>query len=319
MNEIKFGTQQGGFAAIERLADGRFVGKTASRATGAMYQVYTLDRQGQRKALVDQRPNYDPRLRPWYKTATETGKATLGEAYQRFSTPKPTIEVINASLSIYDQQKTVIGLASVDLALLEIDQFLHSLEIGRSGKAFILDRSERLIASSASQNRLNQRETGQQLKATDSPDPLIQSAARSLLAHFGNLARITTSQQLQFNLNGNLRFLQVTPMRDDKGLDWLVALVVPEADFMDRINANTQTTILLCIAAFGVTTGLGVWTARKITTPILRLSRAAQAIAGGDLDQTVRVKGATEINVLAQSFNQMAQQLTPIDTAQSPT
>ncbi len=133
--------------------------------------------------------------------------------------------------------------------------------------------------------------------------------ARSLLKHFGNWAEITPGQPLDFNLNGNRQFVQVTPLRDDKGLDWRIVLVVPEDDFTDRINANTQTVILLCMAAFAVATGLGIYTARGITTPIFRLSRAAQAIAQGNLDQTEMVKGAIEINVLAQSFNQMAQQL----------
>jgi PAS domain S-box-containing protein len=311
VNEIKFGTEQGGFMAIERLEDGSLVCKMASRETGATYQVYALDSLGQHTQQIDQRPNYDPRRRPWYKGAAELGKATLIDVYQRFSTPKPAIDAISASLPLYDVQNNFIGIASVDLALSGISEFLQGLRVGRSSKTFVVDRSGRLIGSSRVQKQSNSHSQSiPQTKATDSQDPLIRLVARSLLEHFGDWARMTTQQQVDFALNGDRQFVQVVPLRDDKGLDWRIVLVVPEADFMDRINASTQITVLLCLVAFVVAAGLGIYTARGITIPIFRLSRAAEAIAQGDLNQTVRVsKGANEITVLAQAFNQMAQQL----------
>jgi len=45
-------------------------------------------------------------------------------------------------------------------------------------------------------------------------------------------------------------------------LDWLIVVVVPEADFMTQINANNAATILLCGAALIVAIIVGVITAR---------------------------------------------------------
>jgi signal transduction histidine kinase/CheY-like chemotaxis protein len=86
-------------------------------------------------------------------------------------------------------------------------------------------------------------------------------------------------------------------------------VVIPEDDFMATINANTQTTILLCLGALGLSTILGVLTSRWIARPILRLQRASEAIATGQLDQQLEVKGINELESLAHSFNQMAGQL----------
>jgi len=88
-------------------------------------------------------------------------------------------------------------------------------------------------------------------------------------------------------------------------------VVVPESDFMAQINANTQTTILLCLGALTLATILGILTARWITNPILRLSEASRAIASGELDKKVEVEEVWvhEIRVLGHSFNQMAAQL----------
>jgi hypothetical protein len=80
-------------------------------------------------------------------------------------------------------------------------------------------------------------------------------------------------------LNARHQFVQVTPWQDEFGLDWLVIVVVPESDFMAQINANTRTTILLCFAALGVASVLGIYTSRWIARPILRLSQASKAIA----------------------------------------
>ena len=103
--------------------------------------------------------------------------------------------------------------------------------------------------------------------------------------------------------------MQVTPWKDKWGLDWLVVVVVPESDFMAQINANTRSTILLCLGALGVAIALGIYTSRWISQPILRLGQASEAIASGELDQQVEASPVNELGVLSNSFNRMAQQL----------
>lgn len=305
-NEIKFGTPQGEFVAVERLENDSFSGKISGKATQDINTVYALDRTGQPAKLITQLRKYDARTRPWYKAATKAGKATWGEVYKRPNTPKP---VLPFSLPIYDAEHTLLGVASVDFSLYGISKYLSGLKIGRSGETFIVDRDGLLIGSSTTQPIFNiQGQQVQRFKAVGSQDVLTRSAALTLLDLFGDFAHVTDTQQLSFKINGQRQFLQVAPLQDE-GLDWQIVVVVPETDFMGRINANTHTTILLCLIAFGVATGLGILTSRWITKPILQLSRASRAISEGDLNQTVRVQGITEINVLSQSFNQMAQQL----------
>jgi PAS domain S-box-containing protein len=314
-NEIKFGTARGEFVAVERLKDGSFSGKNSSKATQYINTVYALDRMGQPAKLITQLKHFNPRMHPWYRAAIQAGKPMWGKIYKRPSSLRP---VIPFSQPIYDAEHHLLGVAAVDFSLSGISKYLNGLKIGRSGETFIVDHDGLLIGSSTTQPIFTIH--GQQVKrfkAADSQDMLTQSTARLLLDRFGNFAHVPNTQQLDFEINGQRQFVQVAPLQD-QGLDWRIVVVVPEADFMDRINANTHTTILLCLTAFGVATGLGILTSRWITKPILHLSRASRAIASqlakgetteGDLDQTVHVQGVTEINVLAQSFNQMTQQL----------
>ena len=60
---------------------------------------------------------------------------------------------------------------------------------------------------------------------------------------------------------------------------------------------------------FRIATGLGIITSDLISKPIRRLSQASRAIASGKLSQVVEIKGVSELETLADSFNQMAEQL----------
>ena len=99
------------------------------------------------------------------------------------------------------------------------------------------------------------------------------------------------------------------PFTNPGGLDWVIVVVVPEQDFMGEINANNQTTILLCILALGVAIALGIFTSRWIVGLILKLRNASQEITAGNLEQTVNIAGVTELEDLSYVFNQMAGQL----------
>ena len=87
------------------------------------------------------------------------------------------------------------------------------------------------------------------LRASESRNPLTQATAKYLEAEFGNFNTIKTKQQLNFTLNHQRQFLQVLPFKDSRGVDWLIVVVVPESDFMEQIDLNTHTTVLLCLTA----------------------------------------------------------------------
>jgi signal transduction histidine kinase/ActR/RegA family two-component response regulator len=207
-------------------------------------------------------------------------------------------------------QFAVKGVLSVDFQLTGIADFLRNLEVSPSAKIFILERNGLVLASSSTEKPYEMvNGEAQRLNVLESKDPLIRSTADYLRKRFGNFNEIKNSQQFDFMLNGKRQFVRVTPWRDELGLDWLVAIAVPESDFMAQIDANTRTTILLCLLALAIATVLGIYTSRWISRPLLRLSKASQAIANGQLDQQVKVEGVSELRILARSFNQMAKQL----------
>lgn len=276
--------------------------------------VYATDSQGNRTKVVDV-GIYEPLKDEAYLRTVKAGKPIWNPVYN-WDGSYAAYLAISTTYPIYDTTNKLVGVIGVDLLLSNIGDFLRNLKVSPSGKTFILERDGLLIASSSSEQPFTMlKGEAQRLKAVNSRDPLIQATAKHLQQKLGNFKSIQDSQQLDFILSGQRQFVQVTPWKDKYGLDWLTVVAVPESDFMAQINANTRITVLLCLGALVVATLLGIFASRWITQPILRLSAASEAIASGNLDQKVEVKGIKELGVLAQSFNQMARQLQESFTA----
>nr|WP_306557564.1 ATP-binding protein [Nostoc sp. 'Peltigera malacea cyanobiont' DB3992] len=226
------------------------------------------------------------------------------------ATNLPTGPYISASASrpIYDSQNRLLGMIATDIHLLKLSDFLRSLNISQSGQVFLLERDGTLIASSGTEKPfvvVNQEI--RRLHAIDSSNPIIQNVAR----HFqtSGFRSITQDTDFKLEMEGKRHFVHVLPWRDKYGLDWLMVVSVPENAFMAQINANTRTTIVLCFAALVVASAMGVFTSHWIVRPILRLNWASEAMASGNLNQTVETSGIRELNTLSNSFNHMAGQL----------
>ncbi len=311
---IFFGSSLGGAAGAGRGIDGRTTvdhtdfDPARGLVSGTRYE-YRAGPGGERAEQLRADPGFDARQRPWFKAAVEAAGPVWSDVYPLFS--ERTL-AIAASRPVVDPRGELLGVLGVDLRLAGIDAFLRQLEIGRTGATFILERSGKMIASSTSETPLVAGASGrgpERLPAAASAEPLIGGTTWELLKRFGTLAEIDGDRQLVAEIDRERHFVQVAPLADGRSLDWLIVIVVPEADFMGPIAANRRRTIQLCVAAFVLATVLGLYTSRWIARPILRLSEASHAIADGRLDQTVKVEGVDELEDLAHSFNRMASQL----------
>ncbi|NEQ42288.1 MAG: HAMP domain-containing protein [Leptolyngbya sp. SIOISBB] len=309
---ISLGLQQtGGFVDAGRQSDGTLVIEMTEGFTAGDFLTYGTDADANLTELIDRSDEpYDPRLRPWYIQAVEQGKTVWSEPYSLF----PDMDLaITAATPIYAaNSQALLGVVATDLTLSEINDFLQTLEIGASGEAFVIERSGLLIGTSTDQLpfvQVTADEEPKRLSVVDIEVSLIQSTAQALLAEFGDFQNINQSQALITQFQRDRQYVRVLPFQDDLGLDWLIVVTVPESDFMAQINANTRNTILLCLAALCVSTLLGLLTSRWITGPIDRLTQASRAFKNGQLGQQLAGSSITELNILAQAFDQMQQQL----------
>jgi phosphoserine phosphatase RsbU/P len=269
---------------------------------------YDVDGDGNPKKMERSQPNYDVRNRPFYQVVVEKKQAAWSDVYINFG--YGTLQ-INASQPYYDAEGKLIGVLTCQMGLDQIRGFLQTLSVGNSGQVFIIEPNGDLIASSVKNQPLSvgEGENRTRLKTQENSNLLMRQSVVYLLERFQRLQDIQQTAQLNFKVNGQRQFLQVSPLTDKYGLNWLIVVVVPEADFMAQIYANTSNTILLCIAALIASVGVGFLTANRIAHRILQIAKASENLAGGALKQNVDSSRIFEVQILANSFNSMAGQL----------
>lgn len=218
--------------------------------------------------------------------------------------------LVSGAAPFYDKKGQVLGTIGIDLTLRGISDYLRDRPVSPSGQTFIMDRDGLMVGSSGNQPIYRPiKGHYERYKAIESPDLRIKSISQGIQQNFPNLNTIQTTEKINLTIDGRSEYIQIKPWKDEYGLDWLVIINIPESDFMAQINENNNTTILLCIAALCTTTVLGFVTTRWITQSILALSRAAQSISKGNLDQQVAPTRIKELESVGQSFSHMARQL----------
>ncbi|MEO0802752.1 MAG: ATP-binding protein [Cyanobacteria bacterium J06642_2] len=304
---IYMGSAGGGLISPGRRLDGTYaIEVTSEFGSPGTYIIYAADSKGDRGEQLDSFPDYDARVRPWFKVALERQGIAWGEPYTYFGQGGIALPAVRP---LFDDDGELLGVLAADLLLDAFSRFLTTIEIGQNGQVFVIERSGLLMATSTGEAVSVTTDEGSErrVKAIESDNSLTRSVSQFLLANTDDMEAISNPTAFRLNADNQQQFVQVTPWRDEYGLDWLIVIAVPETDFMAEVNANQRNTVLLTVFALVGATLMGVGLSRWITVPIVQLSHSAEAMTRGDLDQTVRVTGVGEVHVLAAAFNQMSQ------------
>ncbi|GEM_PF-2320937 len=306
---IGLATAQGEYVGAQMRDNGTVILEFLTNTQPGQLQTWETDNQGYPTTRSSTVLHYDPRQRPWYQTAIIDKGPVWSDIYVYVSGVGTSI---SANQPIMDAQSQLLAVATTDLTLRKVGNFLNSLQIGRTGQAFILERSGLLVATSTAEKpyrKLSDAVPAQRFAATTSNDLLTQLTARYLQQHFGQLTQIQQPTQLELVEASHRYFLQTVPYQDQWGLDWLIVVVLPAADVMAPIYANAWATLMLCLLAVVVAIGLSIAISRRIVQPLHQLNIAAQQLAIGYWEQTLPIARNDEIGHLARSFQQMVEQL----------
>lgn len=272
-------------------------------------EYFMLDANGQKGELVERLDKiYDPRLRPWYKKAKMAGKPVWSDIYIDFNTAVPTI---SGSSPTFDPQGKFSGVCSIDLFLpQEFSQFLRTLKIGKNGVAFVIDRQGLMVASSTTEALFVEKgDRKERLPALKYGNSMVRDTVQYLDKNKGD-----RSAFFEFQRNQQKQLVQVVPFNDGRGLDWLLVISIPAQDFTERIDSNNNFTLFATLMALLGSIFVGIFTAHRITAPILKMATVVRQIAEGDRNQRVSASTIIEINNLGKAFNIMTDGLEDLIT-----
>ena len=206
---------------------------------------------------------------------------------------KLTRTVMLVSKPIVDENQNYLG--AIELVV-DLDYLVKKLRdaADRDLEAFVVDESGRLVASAGSQYA-----TGQDMTSNELVKSFVEQGANSRVS-------VTKEYKLQVGKNKVPMLGTYDPVQ---GLGWaVVAQKAREDAYADVIDMQHDALRFAMIAiAFSIL--IGIWAARRLTTPLNVLTHSSRAIAGGDFSQRVHLKSRTEFGELAQTFNSMTDDL----------
>lgn len=256
---------------------------------------------------VDSQPGYDARNRPWYREALRARRAAWTPISA--SIGRDRLEA-TAVYPLFAADDALVGVFMVDVPLDQLSEFLRGLKVGRTGEAFIIDRDGRLVASSVAEQLLVSGDDAgdwDRKRAVQSDSPLVRAVANTLGAR--ERAAEERGEAFEVALEGrySVRTLAVEPLAPE--LTWTAVVAIPHAALSGSVRSTLRKALYLSAGILLLAVVVGSLTGRWIAQPLLRLNRAARAVADGELAHRVEIEREDEIGELAASFNQMIARL----------
>ena len=229
---------------------------------------------------------YDPRTRPWYQGADELRGLFWTDVYVFFTDRTPGVTV---SVPFLDQGGDLLGVLGLDVTLNSLSRFLGTLEIGKTGKAIIVDQAGRLIAHPESGQTL--RDTGDALELMQ-----VEGLRDPVVSRAFDRFRVEGYGRQIFTVDGRRYISAANSLRHLLQRDWSVLIIVPEDDFVGFVRENLQNSLamlLSVIALASVLAGLLVRQGlRADRNASLVLSRQADLERQGEAFATLATQAA---------------------------
>ena len=176
---------------------------------------------------------------------------------------------------------------------------LRSQAIGPDGRAFILDGSGALIASSAPDG-----------------DGVVAEAMAGLARHPRPPTTKGAATEFRFDhvttrpLSRDTWLTYATALHDDaEGRRWILVSAIPESFYLAGARIGGSRAAMVFALALMLSLLLAAALASIVTAPLRRIARATQTMARGDLSARAPDSRLEELGDLARSFNDMSARL----------
>jgi len=270
---LSTGFADGEYAEAQRLADGSFRVAEAGAATGGALRFRSagMDAASTPGRPLFERPDYDPRARPWYREAAAAGGPRWSEAFALYS---DSSQAIAAAVPFYGPDGDLAGVASATLEFSGLSRALEAYREASRGLFLIVDPRGLLLACSLGPTALSGSD-GHFLEAASHPEPRVAALARAAGLRVGGSA-LPGEGRFTFSLNGESYSCLALRHRDDYGLDWLVLSALRDSAYALPL-ARADRLVLAALVLFISAAFVAGWLAVGAVSRPMRLLGAAVA------------------------------------------
>lgn len=304
-----FGNEAGGLVSVGRLADSSSAFLLSDGFRAGVVREFEALPGGRAGRLRKSEGAFDSRERVWYAQAKETGERYWTEPYLGLVEP---VLGISLSAPVFDKSGNFVGVCGIDLILTQLSRFLHTLEIGENGRAFIVDATGQLIGASGGVSPVAIGADGGHLRlqASEATDPIVRETARHLRRNPG-IADFASAEARVFSFSDpeHGRIYAAVDLAEPGALKWTIVSAVPALDFLRPVYRAAYLSIVVGAMIVAVFVVLGLGMVGRVLRPLTALTQAANAIAKGEWREVPRVRQNDEIGLLARAFALMTSRL----------
>lgn len=256
-------------------------------------ELFITDRYGGLVAATNRTSDYYQADEDWWQAAFNGGQGAVYIDQPAYDESSATLS-LRMAVPIYSREpREVIGVLRTSYRISTVLELLDSIRFGQTGRGEIYlpggleleaDYEEAAEADDLEPQELALLLAGQMdfVESSVGGTPLLVSAAP--VSSIGS-----------------------NPAIDD--LDWSVIVRQARQEALAPLQGQLRNTLFISLVIIGLVSAAAVILAQILAGPIMRLTRVAQQVTGGDLDVQGRVESNDEIGQLTQAFNMMTGRL----------
>jgi methyl-accepting chemotaxis protein len=228
--------------------------------------------------------DFDPRARPWYKSAENNTSSILSEPYVEAATRQTVITIASASKNAGQS----VGVAGGAVSLQTLIDNLKALNFGGMGYAFLVSADGKILVH---------------------PDKSLVMKSLSE-AYPQNTPRISGDFS-EVEVDGKTRIMTFAHIKGLPSVNWYIGLSVDKDQAFSMLNDFRASAIIATVIAVVIIIALLGMLIRLLIQPLHAMTRAMQDIADGDGDLTRRlsIQSQDEFGILGNAFNRFVERI----------
>ncbi|QZY54569.1 methyl-accepting chemotaxis protein [Crassaminicella profunda] len=228
---------------------------------------------------------WDPRKRPWYEEAAKKGEKIFTAPYKDEETNE---YVVSAAIPFKDSENKLKGVVSQDIILTAITKAVGNININGYGYGMLMDENS-IVFSHPDKNLL--------AKKLSENEEMKEVASEMIHKKQGTK---------EFVVNGKETFMVY---RQFPTTGWVLGVIVPKDEIYKPLSDIKMKYIIINAVALIFIVLFALYFSRRLTYPLITLTKNAERIGNGDLTVASNMKGRDEIAALSEVFNKMVKNI----------
>jgi PAS domain S-box-containing protein len=264
--------------------------------TGGKSRYYKVREDMTAGELVVETGRFDPRTRPWYKAAKESGKTSFSPLYKHFVLDDLTVSV---GTPVYDKEGSLIGVLGTHITLSRMDQYLNDIVKRNGASAVIVDKNTGELVANSLQIPNFKVDADGSLKMTGINEINNSSIIRGYENYLAN------NDEDHVVVNGESSHINISEFKTT-GVDMLLITSIPDAILTRDIYETIRLTIIFSTIIMLTLSFLYISYVGNLLKPLESLNLSAKKLNDGNFDERAKIFREDEIGKLAATFNMLA-------------